>query len=173
MSGSASKPAEQVRQATVEVVEAIFIGSATDTRHGSGFSALRQPPPFTSSACGQTGGSRAAFDLNGRLRSPPASPTAPGCWRHRWDDTVFNCSSVLGREIARHPPAPGHTRVGGRCGSPNSLAGPFFVQSETECCDGVAMCAVTSRCQLKPLRDERLRRPLNPKIVVGGRTGLG
>ena len=34
------------------------------------------------------------------------------------------------------------------------------------------MRAVTSRCQLKPLRDERLRRPLNPKIVVGGRTGL-
>ena len=29
-------------------------------------------------------------------------------------ETMWYCTSFLGREIARHPPAPGHSMVGGR-----------------------------------------------------------
>ena len=53
-----------------------------------------------------------------------AGPTVRTSFPH---DTAQHCSSVSTRAVARHPPAPGHTRVGGLCGSPNNLPGPHFL----------------------------------------------
>ena len=41
------------------------------------------------------------------------------------------------------------------------FAGPHIKRQKAMCCDSVAMPAVSSRCQLKSLRDERWRRPLS------------
>ena len=59
------------------------------------------------------------------------------------------------------PPAPRHTRVGVVQFAENLPGRHFPFQASDICCDSVAMRAVSSRCQLKSLRDERWRRPLS------------
>jgi hypothetical protein len=44
-------------------------------------------------------------------------------------DTVSYCSSLLGREIARHPPAPRTHHGGGVRGSPRKFAAPFSIST--------------------------------------------
>ena len=54
--------------------------------------------------------------------------------------THVHSSSVSGREIARHPPRPRHTRVGGVAAREKICRAPVpFQASEDNCCDRVAM----------------------------------
>ena len=106
-----------------------------------------------------------------RSRSPSCWPNSSRTLPSSLHDTLCHCILVLGREIARHPPALGRRMVGGVAAHPEHLPGPHFhFQASDNCCDSVAMRAVSSRCQLKSLRDKRWRRPLSAEIVVGGRT---
>ena len=60
------------------------------------------------------------------------------------------------------PPPLGRSMVGGVAVRQKNLPGPHFpFQASDNCCDSVAMRAVSSRCQLKSLRNERWRRPLS------------
>jgi hypothetical protein len=66
-----------------------------------------------------------------------------------WFDLNFGTSR-------RRPPALGHVMVGGLRFS-RKFAGPHFPfqASKIDCCDSVAMRAISRRCQLKSLQDER------------------
>jgi hypothetical protein len=96
-------------------------------------------------------------DRHGIKISARPLPPPPGC------TTYAHCSSVSGCEIARHPPAPRTRHGGGGCSSPENLPGPHIKRQKAMRCDSVAMRAVSTRCQLKSLRDERWRRPLKPR----------
>jgi hypothetical protein len=52
--------------------------------------------------------------------------------------------------------------VGGLRFAREICRGPNFKRQKAMCCDSVAMRAVSSRRQLKSLRDERWRLPLKP-----------
>ena len=81
------------------------------------------------------------------------------------DTTHVHSSSVSGREIARQPPRTQTHQGGGRAVRRKSASAPFSISSVRHCCDSVAMRAVSSRCQLKSLRDERWRRPLSHREI--------
>ena len=69
----------------------------------------------------------------------------------------------------RGPPRPPTHMVGGSR-RPENLPGPIFhFKRQNNCCDGVAMRAVSSRCRLKSLRDE-WRRPLSHRRRAEGGT---
>ena len=58
--------------------------------------------------------------------------------------------------------------VGGSRLTQKNLPGPHFpFQASDNCCDSVAMRAVSRRCQLKSLQDERWRRPLRRRKSPG------
>jgi hypothetical protein len=89
--------------------------------------------------------------------------------------SIIHHSTVVPFEAVRSlgiPPPPRHTRVGGRAANPKICQPHFpFQATENHCCDSVAMCGFSNRCRLKSLRDERWRRPLNPKNWDGWMDG--
>jgi hypothetical protein len=164
-----AKPVQQVRQATVDVVD-VETGdlhrSATDTRQSwrSASHLYRLRSRFGYGHTTDT----SSFHLTARLRSR-AGPTirkSPSFLHN----TNSSCNSVLGREIARHPPPPDAAWWGGVAAHREICRAPFFISSvRNNCCDRVAMSGFSSRCQLKSMREKRSRRPLSPEIVwVGG-----
>ena len=83
----------------------------------------------------------------------------------RGSTTDVHCGSVWGLEIARHPPPLGRGMVGGLAACQQYLPGPHIRRQKAMCCESVAMHAVSSRCRLKSLRDERWRRPLSRRVI--------
>jgi hypothetical protein len=76
--------------------------------------------------------------------------------------TIARCSLVLGRQAARHPPAPDEAWWG--VIFIWEFARVAFLNSQKAlCCDGVAIRAV-----FQLLQNERQRRPLRRRIGVGG-----
>jgi hypothetical protein len=90
------------------------------------------------------------------------SPSPCPYCRQRRRTTCAHCSSVSSREIARHPPPSDAAWWGGSRFSQKIWRGPQ-TSASAMCCDSVAMRAVSRRCQLKSLRNERWRPPLDPR----------
>ena len=64
-------------------------------------------------------------------------------------ETMWYCISFLGREIARHPPAPRHTRVGGSRLPRKAARGPFSISSVTQLLRPRCDARGFKPCQLK------------------------
>jgi hypothetical protein len=69
------------------------------------------------------------------------------------------------RSLAIPPPSDA-AWWGGVAVHPENLPGPQ-TSASAMCCDSVAMRAVSTRCQLKSLQDERWRRPLSHRKARG------
>jgi hypothetical protein len=96
-----------------------------------------------------------------------AKPNSSGRHHHCWYDydrcTLVQFQAV--RSLAT-PPTPSDPAWWGESPLTQKLAGsPFSQATENNCCDRVAMRAVSSDLQLKSLRAERPRRPLSRREI--------
>jgi hypothetical protein len=74
--------------------------------------------------------------------------------------------AFAGKGAEERPPPPSDASWWGGMRFANDICrGPKSSVSRRMCCDSVAMRAVSSRCQLKSLRDERWRRPLRHREI--------
>jgi hypothetical protein len=108
--------------------------------------------------CSLSNASRRTASAGPQKISISSAATAPSAGvRHM--HIVVQFRAVRSLDI---PPPLGHGMVGGVAVRQKNLPGPQIKRQKAMCCDSVAMRAVSSRCQLKSLRDERWRRPLKP-----------
>jgi hypothetical protein len=83
-------------------------------------------------------------------------------------ETMWYCTSFLGREIARHPPAPGHTTVGGSRLTRKFVSRIFHFSRRKNNVAMALRCAGFKPLLIEIIAGQKVRRPLSHRIEVAG-----